>query len=133
MVQIVLGMGGMPEADLYFTTTKLGIPLHAGYFPDAEASEYGSEGHAGLMVCFNGRGAFSLTGQFTIYDLTYSPNGSDWIINSFAASFEQHVFGDTPALRGMITYELNPVPEPCSMVLIASGLAGLAGFRKLKQ
>jgi uncharacterized delta-60 repeat protein len=61
----------------------------------------------GLSVSGNGRGSNTLTGEFTVLQAVYDETGA---LLSFAASFEQHSEGRTPALRGTIRYNFEPSP-----------------------
>jgi hypothetical protein len=111
---------------LFFGTDQLGIPIQPGFYPNAERADFASPGHPGLDISFQNRGSNTLTGNFTITDVTFGPGD---VIETFAASFEQHSEGAAPALFGTFTYDANAVPEPSSYVLIFAGSTLLAGWR----
>ena len=122
---------GDPTADfntfatLDFGTNQLGIPLQPGFYANAEREPFASPGHPGLDVTFQNRGSNTLTGNFTITDFTFLND----VLQSFAASFEQHSEGNQPALFGSVTYDANAIPEPNSCVLIFAGSTLLGGLR----
>ena len=68
-----------------------------------------------------------MTGQFTIDEVTFlsGPTGPE--IETFAASFEQHSEGATPALFGTFTFDAQ-VPEPGTIALLVVGLLPLFGL-----
>ena len=116
--------GGLDNtfALLFFGTDGLGIPMQPGFFPDAERADFASPGHPGLDISFQNRGCNTLTGDFTVHDVAFSSaaavaTGSS--IERFAASFEQHCEGFSPALLGTFSYQAFAVPEPGSLVLLA--------------
>ena len=79
--------------------------LVPGTYLNAERAPFRTLGRPGLEVSGRGRGSNTLTGQFTILDLQANSNGT---IARFAADFEQHSEGATPALRGSIRYNYVP-------------------------
>ena len=124
-------------ATLQFSTNQLGIPIQPGFYPDAERAPFASPGHAGLVVSFQNRGCNTLTGNFTIDDVTFLPDPSlqsGLNVNTFDASFEQHCEGNAPALFGTFSFNAGAaaVPEPATSTLVTSGLLLLMAFRKRK-
>jgi hypothetical protein len=111
---------------LFFGTTQLGIPIQPGFYPNAERSPFESPGHPGLSVAFQNRGCSTVTGNFTITDVTFGANNA---IETFAATFEQHCDGMAPALFGSFTYDAHGVPEPGIWSLLVSGMAVLGSVR----
>lgn len=93
----------------------------------------------------DGRGSNILTGNFTVTNFTFStvttPFSTSYTINTFAATFEQHSEGKTPALFGTFTYNASgnaPIPEASTTVsfglLLVLGLGGaFAAARKKKS
>ncbi|XZG69743.1 hypothetical protein ACTSKR_13940 [Chitinibacteraceae bacterium HSL-7] len=75
--------------------------LHVGKYQNATRFPFqAADGH-GLSISGAGRGCNQLTGEFEVLDVNYNANGQ---IDRFAATFEQHCEGKTPALRGSVAY-----------------------------
>jgi len=125
---------GNQFATLTFTTFQLGIPVQPGTYLNAERGIFATPGHPGLDVTFQNRGSNSVTGSFTIFDVTYvsAPNG-ELRIATFDAQFEQHSEGAVPALFGSFEYDASgtPVPEPATMLLCMTGAVLL--YRKQRR
>ena len=83
-------------------------------------------GHPGLDVSFQNRGSNTLTGQFTIRDLTFSDDLAT--IATVVVDFEQHSEGLAPALFGHLEYNVAGLPEPSPLALLAL-LCGLTRTR----
>jgi len=113
-------------AQLSFATNALGIPLTTGSYLDAERAPFASAGHPGLEINYDHRGCNTLTGSFTVNDLTFSGGG----INSFSSSFSQSCDGGA-LMSGTFNYyadrtTLATVPEPATIALLALGALMLA-------
>jgi hypothetical protein len=115
---------------LDFGTNQLGIPLQPGFYPNAEREAFASPGHPGLDVTFQNRGSNTLTGNFTIIDITFGPNN---VLETFAVSFEQHSEGATPALFGTFTYDANAIPEPSTWAMMFGGVGMLAAYASARR
>jgi hypothetical protein len=85
----------------------LGQPLAPGTYPDATRFPFNGAG-PGLSLFGNGRGCNTLTGSFTIVDVSFGPHG---YVETFDATFEQHCEGLEPAARGEV-HIANPAPPP---------------------
>jgi hypothetical protein len=126
-------------ATLAFGTNQLGAPLTPGTFYDnAQREPFAQPGHPGLEVSFQNRGCNTLTGNFTVNDLTYTTDPVTGALKllTFDATFEQHCEGLPPALFGRIQFnEPEVVPEPSTLVLFGAGSLGLIGYgwRRRKQ
>ena len=117
---------------LFFGTDQLGIPIQPGTYGvpgnTAQRADFAQPGHPGLDVSFQNRGSNTLTGNFTVNDVSfYLDAGNVKRIGSFDANFEQHSEGATPALFGRFTFNDSrrpsaAVPEPGSFALLG-GLA----------
>jgi hypothetical protein len=85
-----------------------GRPLAAGLYQGATRWPFQAPGVPGLDVSGDGRGCNMLTGEFTVLEAIYGPNG---YVQSFHATFEQHCEGAAAALRGEVRIT-NPPPPP---------------------
>ncbi|HYY59341.1 MAG TPA: carboxypeptidase regulatory-like domain-containing protein, partial [Pyrinomonadaceae bacterium] len=59
----------------------------------------------GLEIAGDGRGCNTLTGSFTVHEVTLDYSGSSPKVLTFAASFEQHCEGGPAALIGTLYYK----------------------------
>ena len=84
--------------------------LVVGSYTGASRAAFQAAGSPGLEITGEGRGCNTLTGQFDVTELAFSPLGE---ITVFDATFEQHCEGLTPALYGRIRIE-SPAPAPGS-------------------
>ena len=114
------------SALLFFGTDQLGIPIQPGVYGipgnTAQRADFAQPGHPGLDVVFQNRGSNTLTGNFTITDVSFFHDASNQLqVGSFSASFEQHSEGATPALFGSFTFRSSAVPEPPVLMLVAIG------------
>jgi uncharacterized delta-60 repeat protein len=78
------------------------VQLAPGTYLDAQRFPFQAAGHPGLDVSGNGRGSNTLTGRFTVFDVVR--NAAQDNVLSFAAAFEQHSEGASPALIGWIIF-----------------------------
>jgi VCBS repeat-containing protein len=80
-------------------------PYHAavlaGNYPGATRFPFEAINVPGLDVSGEGRGSNTLTGQFTVLQANYAPDGT---VQRFDATFVQHSEGATPALTGEVKY-----------------------------
>lgn len=74
-------------------------PLAVGAYEGATRYPFNSATEPGLSVSGNGRGCNTLTGRFEILEIRFDSQGG---IEHFAADFEQHCEGGTPALFGIV-------------------------------
>jgi len=133
-VQFVLGTVTSGSDNTFaivdFSTTQLGITIQPGLYVDAQRAPFANPGHPGLDVSFQNRGCNTLTGSFSVGEAAFSPDGMT--IETFAATFEQHCEGFTPALFGSFQFDASGaslVPEPTGLVLIGLGL-GISTLRR---
>ncbi len=114
---------------LFFGTDQLGIPIQTGTYVDAQRADTAALGHPGLDVSFQHRGCNTVSGSFSIDEVSFytAPSG-ELSVASFAASFEQHCERSAPALYGTFSYSNPVVPEPGTVVLLFMGLTAM-GFR----
>ncbi|MEN3333526.1 MAG: hypothetical protein V7641_2891 [Blastocatellia bacterium] len=80
----------------------------------------GSVGINDLDVEGQGGACIGRSGSFTILQLEYEPvdpgNGV-YNITRFAATFEQHCYGQPPALRGSVYFNSNGFPPPPKLLM----------------
>jgi len=96
---------------LDFGTDQLGFPLRPGHYANAQRAVAAAPGFPGLDVSFQHNGCLTLTGEFTIDEVSFSTNSFGMpAVEHFAASFEQHCEGETPALRGTFYFDANGIP-----------------------
>jgi hypothetical protein len=77
--------------------------------------------HAGLDVSGDGRGCNQTTGSITVLEIARDP-GTD-VLTRFAATFEQHCEGGTPAARGRIYFHSTLAYDPdASMTITAASV-----------
>jgi hypothetical protein len=79
-----------------------GQPLTIGVYKNAQQTPFRSAGSPGLEVTGDGRSCNTLSGYFTVYDVTYDSGGN---VLSFAAQFEQYCEGFSGDLVGSISYQ----------------------------
>jgi hypothetical protein len=84
-----------------FSTQKMSKPLEVMTYLDAERAPFATYLKPGLNVTGDGRGCNTLSGQFTIHEITWGTSS----IKHLAATFEQHCEQGTPALRGCVVYD----------------------------
>ena len=86
-----------------------GVELIAGPYEGATRYPFQSPATPGLDVSGSGRGCNTLTGRFDVLEAVYAADGS---VQKFAADFEQHCEGATPALRGSVRYNASATFPP---------------------
>ncbi|MGZ4896944.1 MAG: hypothetical protein ACXVJ0_10770 [Candidatus Angelobacter sp.] len=82
-----------------------GQPLTVGTYSGAARYPFQDPSQPGLSVFGDGRGCNTLTGSFTVLEISYGPDSN---IASFDATLEQHCEGGAPALHGEIRFNANP-------------------------
>lgn len=93
-----------------------GVPLTPGVYENAVRFPFQPVDQPGLSVVGEGRSCNQLTGRFEVLEVTF---GSDQLVSSFAATFEQHCEGNPPALLGAILINANaPVPPQLNITLV---------------
>ena len=83
--------------------------LIPGPYEAATRFPFNSPTAPGLDVYGAGRGCNDLTGRFDVLEAVFGPGGE---VLSFAADFEQHCEGGTPALTGRILFHASGPPFP---------------------
>lgn len=103
--------GGSTWWTLNFKASQ-GRELIPGPYEGATRYPFQSPTTPGLDVSGSGRGCNTLTGRFDVLEAVYNADGS---VAKFAADFEQHCEGATPALRGNVRYNastrFSPPPD----------------------
>jgi hypothetical protein len=77
---------------------------------------------AGLSLSGDGRGCNTLTGTFTVTDVTFGPNG---YVQTLDATYEQHCEGGTAAARGAV-HIANPAAPPVLTLGLGVSVKGTA-------
>lgn len=94
---ISTGDGGNWSVDF---AAPRGGRLAPGRYTDARRYPF-NDGNPGLSISGMGRGCNTLTGEFTISEMTYDQHGR---IKTFKATFEQHCEGGEAALTGSFDF-----------------------------
>jgi hypothetical protein len=92
---------------LFFGTDQLGIPIQPGFYPDAQRADFAEPGHPGLDVGFQNNGSNGVRGEFTVDDITVSPDLGT--ILTFGAHFQQ--FAER-RYTGTFTYSATQFQSP---------------------
>jgi|GEM_PF-3469063 len=121
------------HATLNFSSPKgLNIPISTGVtYVNAERDAFASFGVPGLAISYDHRGCNTLSGDFTVNQLTFSNDA----IDQFSVSFNQSCDGG-PLMSGSFTYDADAtsaVPEPATPVLVGLGIVGLGFVRRRKE
>jgi hypothetical protein len=82
-----------------------GQALTVGTYTGAARFPFQLPTQPGLSVSGDGRGCNTLSGTFTVLEISLGANNT---VNSFDATFEQHCEEAAPALRGEIRFNANP-------------------------
>jgi hypothetical protein len=91
------------------------VPLTPGVYEGATRFPFQEPDAPGLDVSGDGSGCNTLTGRFEVFEVKYGPGET---VLSFAASFEQHCEGRTPALVGSIFFNSGAqVPPALTLTL----------------
>ncbi len=83
-----------------------GQALTAGTYSNATRYPFNASTAPGLDLDGNGRGCNELTGDFTVSDVVFGPDG---YVQRLDATYEQHCEGGDAALRGEV-HITNPAP-----------------------
>lgn len=98
LVQMDINNGDFWTADFAGPTTA---QLIKGDYENAQRYPFQPPGTPGLSIDGAARGCNTLTGNFQVTKAGYNSGG---ILQSFAANFEQHCEGQTPALFGWLRF-----------------------------
>jgi hypothetical protein len=100
------------------------VPLAVGVYTGAVRYPFQPAGSHGMSISGDGRGCNTLTGRYAVLEVVY---GSGGVVQRFAADYEQHCEGGTPALFGAIRYNSSIPVAPHLFVGPASITEGNAG------
>lgn len=91
-----------------------GETLATGTYDGATRYPFQAPSDPGMDVFGDGRGCNTLTGSFTVTQVTFGSGGA---VESFDADFEQHCEGAEPALRGHVHLVSQPPPPPLTLAI----------------
>jgi hypothetical protein len=113
--------GSIQTADGNWWQMNFGAPqgetLAVGTYDGATRFWFREPSEPGLDISGEGRGCSTITGSFTVTEITFDDTGA---VQTFDADFVQHCEGAEPALRGHVHLVNAPPPPPLT---IAIGLA----------
>lgn len=125
------------------TNTNTGTPLQDGMYLNATRYPFNSPTKPGMSIYGNGRGDNTSDGWFDILDIAFDSSGN---LLRLAVDFKQYDETNTmsgPGMFGSLRYNdpgiaLNttgvaPTPVPATVLLLGSGLLGLAGASRRKE
>ncbi len=126
---------GNTYTTLDFSTVQLGTPLQAGTYDNAERAAFADPGHPGLDVTFQNRGSNTLTGSFTINEVSFYKDQNNVLqIGSFSVSYTQVSDNDSSNISGTFTFQGQSVPEPSSLVMLCLGMTAVAtGYHRSRN
>lgn len=93
---------------LDFSTKLAGRNLVPGFYDNAMRYPFESGNRPGLSIYGNSRGCNQLAGSYTIHEAEFDYTSAPPRVSKFAATFEQHCEGLTPAFYGTIYYNYTP-------------------------
>ncbi|HET7489363.1 MAG TPA: Ig-like domain repeat protein [Acidimicrobiales bacterium] len=98
MAAITPGYGHWFYADI---AAPVGETLHVGTYTGATRAAFRQPGEPGIDISGDGRGCNNITGQFTVEEISFGPDGS---LATFAASYEQRCEGWMPPMFGELRF-----------------------------
>jgi sulfatase modifying factor 1 len=129
MNTIVSGTGGAAADGVVYQVTSSG-PQPVGSFPNAD-SYYGLYDASGNVREWTGK--INPTASATNLQQAYIANGSYAGGTDFSVSIDNGVYALGTSASAGIGFRVAAVPEPSTMVLAAAGLAGAAGWKRLRR
>jgi hypothetical protein len=122
-----IGFDGETWWDVYLAPVS-GLPLVPGVYTGATRWPFQLPTVPGLDVSGDGRGCNTLTGRFSVLEAEYGPAGQ---VLRFAADYEQHCEGGSPALFGSVRFN-SAVPLGVRVAVAGSSvLEGNSGTHNL--
>jgi hypothetical protein len=124
-------------ATIQFSTQGLGTAIEDETYSNAARAAFAPAGEPGLDISYDHRGCNTLTGNFTVNQLTFANDQ----IDRFSASFNQSCDGGA-VMHGTFNYDadattfadpLAHVPEPGSIALFGLGILALGVVQWRKQ